>query len=165
MWGRVGSGTRFADLYEQYSPEAFRFAYLLVGDRATAEDLTQDAFVKVYGRWQDLRRPESFRAYLRRAIVNHAYSHLRSVRRERARDRRVNTPVTTELPDISARHDLNQAMAGLPIRQRAALVLRYYEDCTESQVADVLACSPAAAKALIARGIRALRDSVLEEGH
>ena len=73
-----------SELYVAYAPDALRLAFLLTGDRALAEDLVQDAFVRLVGRLRHLREPEAFWAYLRRMIVNLATSHFRHRRVERA---------------------------------------------------------------------------------
>ena len=72
-----------AELYEEHSAAAFRLGYLLTGDRDLAEDLVQDAFVKLIGRYADLRSPKSFDAYLRRTIVTSSYGVFRRRRTER----------------------------------------------------------------------------------
>jgi RNA polymerase sigma factor (sigma-70 family) len=73
-----------AELYERHAPAAGRLAYLLTGDRTLAEDLVQEAFVRVVGRFRHLRVPDAFEAYLRRTIVNLHTSQLRRKRIERA---------------------------------------------------------------------------------
>ncbi|MDQ3956871.1 MAG: RNA polymerase sigma factor, partial [Actinomycetota bacterium] len=99
MSERRASG-RLARLYERHAPEAVRLAYLLIGDRQGAEDIAQDAFVKVAGRFHDLRHPDAFRPYLRRAVVNLCNSHFRRKTVERAFLRReAAVPLrTAELP-------------------------------------------------------------------
>src|SRR5438093_10662400 len=79
-----GEGGRLAELYVRHSAEATRLAYMLTGDRQLAEDLVQDAFVRLAGRLVHLRDPGAFDAYLRRPIVNLAYSHFRGKRGERS---------------------------------------------------------------------------------
>jgi len=155
-----------ADLYVRYVPAATRLAYLLTGDPSQAEDLAHEAFVRCVGRFAYLRSREAFDAYLRRAIVN---LHTSGIRRRylerswlRTEGRRV-AEATAAMPDVSTREDLWRALATLPVRQRAALVLRYYEDLSERETAAVLGCSVAAAKALVARGSEALR-AVISEG-
>lgn len=153
---------RLADLYQRNAGSGMRLAFLLTGDRTQAEDLLQEAFVRCVGRFRYLRVPDAFDAYLRRAIVNLHTSGLRRKRLERAhlaRERAAGPRVTT-MPDVAQREDLWRRLSALPARQRAALVLRYYEDLSERETADVLGCSPAAAKSLIARGTEALRGEI-----
>jgi RNA polymerase sigma-70 factor (sigma-E family) len=151
---------RLAGLYLAYSDGAVRLAYLLTGDRSLAEDLVQDAFVKMAGRFADLRDPGAFEAYLRKTVVNLARMHFRRRRVERAyleRESREPQPDTT-LPDVAAYEQMKTALLALPHRQRAALVLRYYEDLSEAQIADVLRCRPGTVKSLLSRGIEGLRS-------
>jgi len=157
--------SRLAELYTRHAPAAQRLAFLLTGDRAHAEDLVQEAFVRVVGRFGHLRVPDAFEGYLRRTIVNLHTSQLRRRRVERAwleRERGGVRPTAT-LPDVGAREELWRAVLALPPRQRAAIVLRFYEDLSEHQTADVLGCSPAAAKALVARAMDTLRDQVRKD--
>ena len=153
-------GSAMAELYTRYVPAGIRLAYLLTGDRHQAEDLAQEAFVRCVGRFQHLRAHTAFDAYLRRAIVNLHTSTLRRRRTEREWLRREGpraAAATTSQRDVGERADLWEALAKLPARQRAALVLRYYEDLSERDAAEALGCSLAAIKSLVARGSEALR--------
>src|SRR5437773_11555046 len=117
-----GEGGRLAELYVRHSAEATRLAYMLTGDRQLAEDLVQDAFVRLAGRLVHLRDPGAFDAYLRRTIVNLANSHFRRKRVERAYLKRERGSVRTEelMPDPGARDELWEALGNLTPRQRAA---------------------------------------------
>jgi RNA polymerase sigma-70 factor (sigma-E family) len=155
------AASRLHDLYRQHGPRALGLAYLLTGDWHQAEDLVQEAFVRVAGRFQHLRDAAGFEAYLRRAVVNLHRSLLRRKRVERAyllRQRGVRA--ADEDSDIETQDELIRALRRLPTRQRAAVVLRYCLDLSEAQVAEELRCSPGAAKNLVARGIRALREQL-----
>ncbi|MDQ1679273.1 MAG: hypothetical protein QOI42_132, partial [Frankiaceae bacterium] len=111
---------------------------------------------------RQLRDPDAFGGYLRRAVVNAAMSAHRR--------RRVATAFVSRGPDVSGAaeadpaalvtdaHTLAGALAGLPERQRAAIVCRFYLDMSEAQTADALACRPGTAKALVSRGLAALRE-------
>jgi RNA polymerase sigma-70 factor (sigma-E family) len=151
-----------ADLYMRHVPSGIRLAYLLTGDRHQAEDLAQEAFVRCVGRFTHLRTSGAFNAYLRRAIVNLHTSGLRRTRLERQWLHREGPRIehSTSMPDVGAREDLWRALRGLPARQRAALVLRYYEDLSERETAAALGCSVAAVKSLVARGCEALRPEM-----
>jgi len=151
---------KMADLYRQHAPEAVRLAYLLTGDRATAEDLTQDAFVRMFGRFRDLRQPEAFEWYLRRTIVNLSRSLFRRRKVERTYLQRRSTHPAPAADDPEPRPDLWEALLRLPIPQRAAIVLRYYEDLTESRTAEILRCPVGTVKSLVSRGMARLREEV-----
>jgi RNA polymerase sigma-70 factor (sigma-E family) len=159
------AATGLAELYHRHAPAAGRLAYLLTGDRTLAEDLVQEAFVRVVGRFRHLRVPDAFEAYLRRTIVNLHTSQLRRKRLERAyleRERRA-VVAPNALPDVGAREDLWRALRALPPRQRAAIVLRFYEDLSERETGEALGCSPAAAKSLVARATESLRAKIRSE--
>jgi len=152
-----------SELYTRHGPAAQRLAFLLTGDRALAEDLVQEAFVRVVGRFGHLRVPDAFASYLRRTIVNLHTSQLRRRRLERAwleRQRSAAAVSMDGMPDVGAREELWTAVLELPARQRAAIVLRFYEDLSERETAEVLRCSPAAAKALTARAMETLRARI-----
>ena len=150
-----------SELYVAYAPDGIRLAFLLTGDRALAEDLVQDAFVRLVGRLRHLREPDAFWSYLRRTIVNLATSHFRHRKVERAYLER-----QAAAPDIHANDndELDEAMhrglLGLPQRQRAAIVLRFYEDLSDVQAAAVLGCSPGTVRSLVSRGMQTLREAL-----
>ena len=156
-----------ADLYVRHVPAANRLAFLLTQNRAQAEDLVHDAFVRCVGRFGHLRAHEAFDAYLRRTIVNLHTSRLRRVRVEREwfskESGRVERAATLGLPDVAGREDMWRRLATLPPRQRAVLVLRYYDDLSERETADALRCSVAAVKSLTARATAALREGIRGE--
>ena len=155
-----------ADLYVRHVPAANRLAFLLTGNRSQAEDLVHDAFVRCVGRFGHLRAHEAFDAYLRRTIVNLHTSRLRRARVERAflaKEAARGGPATSGLPDVAAREDMWRRLQTLPARQRAVLVLRYYEDLSERETADALRCSVAAVKSLTARATSALREGIRGE--
>lgn len=150
------------DRYVRHAPEALRLAYLLTSDAALAEDITQEAFIRVAGRFRHLRTPDSFDAYLRRTVVNLCMSHHRRRRVERAYlEREARHPTArVEPPDLGSRDEIRGALAALPMRQRAAVVLRYYEDLPEQRVAEVLGCSVPAARSLVFRAMESLRATI-----
>jgi RNA polymerase sigma-70 factor (sigma-E family) len=156
---------RLEELYERHAAEAVRLAYLLTSDRELSRDVAQDAFVRVAGRFRHLRVPDAFDAYLRRTVVNLCLSHFRHERIEREHRERAAlgpAPVAPE-PDAADRDELVRALRRLPIRQRTAIVLHYYEDLSEAGVAEAMRCPPAAARSLIARGMQTLRTTVRSE--
>ena len=154
------------ELYARHIQGGVRLAYLLTGDRAHAEDLAQEAFIRCVGRFQHLRDRRAFDAYLRRAIVNLHTSSLRRRKLEREWIR------TRTVGDGDAQHvDARRRRTCGPVasarlaaaRQRAALVLRYYEDLSERDAAEALGCSVAAVKSLVSRGSESLRDLIRGE--
>ena len=145
-----------SELYRAHSRSAVRLAYVLVGDEETAQDLVHEAFLKLFGRYRDLRDSDHFEAYLRRTIINlsknhrrrahHERSALRRTERERPRSRDNDTREVVEL------------LMRLPERQRAAMALRYLEDLSEQEAADVMGTTVSAVKSLTHRGSAALRE-------
>lgn len=127
----------------------------------------QEAFVRLGGRLVHLRRPEAFEAYLRRTVVNLARMHYRRRRVEREWLRR--QPSAAEMsgpsPSLEDRDQLRRALHRLPARQRAALVLRFYEDLPETAIAEALRCRPGTVGSLISRGLARLRADWKERGN
>jgi RNA polymerase sigma-70 factor (sigma-E family) len=153
-------GGVLAELYARHAGDALRLAYLLTGDAALAEDLVQDAFVRLAGRLLHLRDQEGFHAYLRQTIVNLARSHFRRRALERRFIERHAEPPPVAPPDLSDRDRTRQALMKLPIRQRTAVVLRYFEDLSEAQTAQLMRCGLAAVKSLVSRGTTSLRTTL-----
>ena len=153
------------ELYSQHYRALVRLAALLVRDTPTAEEVVQDAFVAMHGGWQRLRDAEKALAYLRQAVVNRS----RSVLRHRTV---VDKNLQKAPPDMpSAEHGalallerdaVVAALRHLPDRQREAIVLRYYADLSEADIAAAMGISRGAVKSHTSRGISALR-AALEE--
>src|SRR5437588_8638110 len=124
-------GGRLGELYVRHADDAVRLAYLLTGDRSLAEDLVQDAFVRLAGRLVHLRDPDAFDAYLRRTVVNLSNSYFRRKKVERTYLERAKGELGAQAPaglgrSFEDRDELWQAMRLLSPRQRAAIVLRLY---------------------------------------
>jgi RNA polymerase sigma-70 factor (sigma-E family) len=144
-------------------PGLLRFGNLLTGDRAAAEDLVQTALARTHLRWRQLREPAAATAYVRTAMVRQQ-SNLRS--RLLARER-----PTAALPErvddaapyaeLDERDAMWSALACLGPRQRAVLVLRYYERLSEAEIASVLGCSAGTVKSQSAKGLARLRTVLL----
>ncbi|WP_432137506.1 MULTISPECIES: SigE family RNA polymerase sigma factor [unclassified Streptomyces] len=136
-----------------------RTAYLLTGDVHDAEDLTQTALAKAYRSWRRVARTDNPEAYVRRMLV--------SCNSDRFRKRRVRESLTDAPPEVASRDEgqrrvdergtLLAALAGLPPRQRAVVVLRYWEDLSEAEVAEVLGCSAGTVKSQASKGLAKLR--------
>jgi RNA polymerase sigma-70 factor (sigma-E family) len=134
--------------HRQYAPMV-RLATLLLASQAEAEEVVQDCFVRMFPRFDEVDEPG---AYLRRAVVNAC----NSVGRRRQRERR-HPPSAADAAELGA-DEMFDALATLPARQRAALVLRFYEDLSGPQIAEALGCRPGTVKALIHRGLAHLRE-------
>lgn len=149
------------ELYRRHVDDALGLAYLLTGDRSLAEDLAQDAFVRVLGRFHDLRNRDAFWWYLRRTLVNLANSHFRRRRVERAWiERQRPEPAAPAGPDIEERDRLLVALMTLRPEQRAAVVLRYYGDLSEADVAEALGRPVGTVKSMVSRGMDRLREEL-----
>lgn len=149
------------ELYRRHVDDALGLAYLLTGDRSLAEDLVQDAFVKVLGRFHDLRSRDAFWWYLRRTIVNLANSHFRRRRVERAWLERQRPDVASPAgPDLEERDRVLAALMTLRPEQRAAVVLRYFEDLSEADTAEALGRPVGTVKSMVSRGMERLREEL-----
>jgi RNA polymerase sigma-70 factor (sigma-E family) len=160
--------SRLDELYQRHAGAAVRLAYLLLQDRSLAEDIVQDAFVRVAGRLVHLRDPGAFDAYLRRTVVNLSHSYVRRKMLERAFLKRERAAVEREAArwptsSVEDREVLWRALGRLSERQRAAIVLRFYEDLPERQVAEILRCRPGTVKSLVSRGLETLRHEMRGE--
>ncbi|PYC81366.1 SigE family RNA polymerase sigma factor [Streptomyces tateyamensis] len=140
-------------------PRLLRTAFLLAGDRHTAEDLVQQALERAYAAWGRVRRADDPSAYVRRILFN---EHARRFRR------RAPEQLVAAVPDrpagdgyglLDTRAALLRALGTLPPRQRQAVVLRYWEDLSETQAAAVMGCSVGTVKSQTAKGIAKLRAS------
>jgi RNA polymerase sigma-70 factor (sigma-E family) len=152
-----------SDLYASYAPRAGRLAYVLTGDAELAQDVAQEAFARLITHLPTIRDPDAVEAYLRRSVVNLCRRHWRRAARERSFLRREGPAITSRTagqPDVARRELLAEALHRLPYRQRAALVLRFYEDLTERQTARALGCAVGTVKSLVFRGLRALREEI-----
>jgi RNA polymerase sigma-70 factor (sigma-E family) len=141
------------------------FAHVLTGDRHTAEDIVQTALSRTFSAWGRVKRKDNPEGYVRRAIVN---THLNALRRRPWREQphgEVPETATDRRPesDLDEREAMWQALTLLPPRQRAVLVLRYYEDLTEADIADVLACSRGTVKSQASKALASLRRVLKKE--
>lgn len=149
----------FSDFVEARSAALFRTAYLVVGDYQLAQDLLQEALFKTLVAWPRLRDPAKAEAYVRRTVVTTAISwRRRRSFHERPADS-LPEPSTLDRTEELVTYQLLLAHLGqLAPRQRAAIVLRYYEDLTESQTAEVMGCSVGAVKSQVFVGLGRLRE-------
>jgi RNA polymerase sigma-70 factor (sigma-E family) len=140
-------------------PAVLAFATVLAGQRATAEDLAQEVLIKVHARWDQIGQLDRPELYVRKMILNEFLSwRRRSWRLVPAGDSEL---TAASMPDHAARYAEHAAMlddiARLPRRQRAVLVLRYYEDRSDAEIADLLGCAPGSVRAYASRALAALR--------
>lgn len=149
----------FADFATARGGALHRAAYLMVGDAHLAEDLVQEALSRVYAAWPRVREPE---AYARRAITTTAISWMRrKAWAERPVDLIAEPGTAVDgSAEVASRLDLWSALGALPPRQRAAVVLRYFEDLTEAQTAQAMGCSVGTVKSQVSAAIAKLRDSL-----
>lgn len=152
------------ELYHAHRLRLTRLAVLLVDDVSTAEDVVQDVFVELHRRWDSMPDINNAAGYLRVSVVNRARSALR--RRKTARD--YVPPITREHDDASEsvvladeHREVLDALANLPRRQREVLVLRYWSDLTEAEIAESLGISKGTVKSTASRALDAL-EKVLE---
>lgn len=150
----------FSELFAALWPRLFRMATAIAGDRGAAEDAVQMAFARAYASWDRVRRADHVDAYLRRMVVNEILGARRTgwFRRERpVQD--VDPGRTTTGPEdaVADRDAVWSAVQALPVRQRAVIVLRYYEDLSEEQIAAVLGCARGTVKSQASAALANLR--------
>jgi RNA polymerase sigma-70 factor (sigma-E family) len=151
--------TAFTDFMSARSASLFRTAYLIVGDHQLAQDLLQEALIKTYIAWPRLRDPSKAEGYTRKTIVTTAISwRRRRSFHERPTDLLPDTPVPDSGEAVTTHASLVDQLRALPPRQRAAIVLRYFEDLSEAQTADVMGCSIGTVKSQVSTGLGRLRD-------
>lgn len=155
------SDAQFIAFVHARSAALLRLAVLLTGDRHDGEDLLQIALTKAYLSWWRLRRPELAEAYVRRILVTSVTSwRRRGAARERASDVVPDQLVPGSDAEVADRIVLGQALRTLSPGQRAVLVLRYFEDLSEQQTAELLGCSVGTVKSQAARGLAVLRRRI-----
>jgi RNA polymerase sigma-70 factor (sigma-E family) len=156
----MDGGEEFARFVRAHMGALLKTAYLLTGNRDTAEELVQDTLVRLLPKWQRVEQAEVPLAYVRRCVVN---GFINDRRRPASREL-----VTDLLPEISDERDIAsdvsdrdlvwQLLASLPVRQRAALVMRFYHDLSDEQSAEYLQCRPGTVRSLVSRALSTLRD-------
>ncbi|MQA04777.1 MAG: SigE family RNA polymerase sigma factor [Streptosporangiales bacterium] len=154
------------ELYGAHYRSLVRLAVLLVRDLETAEDIVQDAFVAMHGAWRRLRDQERALPYLRQAVVNKARSALRrrKVEIKYAPNPGPDAP-SAEYGAIGSleRDTVLAALDRLPVRQRETLILRYYSDLSEAQIAEAMGISRGSVKSHAARAMAAMRELLDDE--
>jgi RNA polymerase sigma factor (sigma-70 family) len=152
--GRFDDVDGFDDFYRAHYESLVRLGYLLTLSEDVARDLVHDVFVRVYRRFEGLEEPLP---YLRRCVVNASRSWHRRRQLEWSRSR------VEQVPDVAFEADeLFDVLARLPSRQRAAIVLRFYEQMSDAEIAALLHCRPGTVASLVHRGCARLRTAISE---
>lgn len=166
----IAADAHFAEFVEQHTDELLTTAYLLTRDRSAAEELLQDVLVALYPQWRRVLAADSALAYVRRSVINR---YLNQRRRRSGSE----LPLA-EVPGIVGRTEsgradftagladrdqLRRALATLPERQRAAVVLRYFYDYSDQQTADAMGCRIGTVRSLIHRALTGLRAGAVTD--
>src|SRR5829696_1331692 len=156
---RTEDTASFTDFVSAEQAALLRLAVLLTGDRGHAEDLVQTALIACYRNWPRINRTGTPSAYVRRALVTAQISWRRRLSSTEQ--------VMEDLPEQAALlaegdedEELRDALLALPVRMRAAVVLRYFEDLSEKRTAELMGCSPSTVNTQTARGLERLRASL-----
>lgn len=144
-------GDSFGEFYAGHFAELVRLAALLSGSADVAPDLVQDCFVRLHGHWTSVREPLP---YVRRSVVHACASHHRRMARARRQ------PVPEAEVSVLDADEMEDALARLPSRQRAAVVLRYYGDLPDAAIAAALRCRPGTVRSLVHRALADLRRTI-----
>lgn len=153
----------FADFPEFFGatwPRLFRTAYAVAGDVSAAEDALQSAYAKAYASWRKIRSVDHPEAYVRRMAINEVLDVRRRAwwKAERSTaDVPPFEPIASHESGILDHEVVWRAVLDLPVRQRAVVVLRYYEDLSEKEIAEALGCSPGTVKSQASRALANLR--------
>lgn len=145
----IGFEESFVDLYRELQLPMVRLAWALTGSETLAQDLVHDVFIKTHAHWRRIEHP---RSYLRQAVVNACRSASRRAKRERS----VEKLILLEDAQLDA-DEMFDALGSLPYRQRAALVLQFYEGLPQAEIAALLRCREGTVASLVHRGLAQLR--------
>lgn len=149
----------FRAFFERHHAELARFAWLLIGERGAAEDLAADAMLAVWRQWDQARRARSQVAYARGVVANLAKTRIRAAVRERRRNTLFwqRPGESHDGPDSAAVVDVREALARLPLRRRACVVLRHSLELSERETAEALGISVGTVKSQTSKGLAELR--------
>jgi RNA polymerase sigma-70 factor (sigma-E family) len=153
------------DLYQAHALGLVRLAVIMLGDQAAAEDVVQDAFLGLYRRWRALDDPERALAYVRASVVNGCRMvHRQQARRDRVRFAALDYESAEAVALIGEEHrEVMAALHRLPARQREAVILRFYMELAEGEVAQVMGVSRGTVKSATSRGLATLGRMLREE--
>jgi RNA polymerase sigma-70 factor (sigma-E family) len=161
----LGRDEAVAELFDHHYAPMCRLAYVILGDAAMAEEIVMEALLRTFTGWGRLRDTDRVDAYLRRAVVNLCRSKIR----RKVIERRVNATIhhrdEIKAPDWDPeRHETSRlvwrAVVGLPERQRACVVLRYFEDLPEAEIAEVLGCAVGTVKSQLSKARAKLQGTL-----
>lgn len=165
---RLSNDDEVAALFRRHYSSLCRLAYVILGDGHAAEEVVMDAMLKTFSGWGRIRDLSSSEAYLRQAVVNGCRSKIR----RKAVESRAAVVIKGRLraPDewaddvADSRRDVWQAVQRLPERQRACVVLRYFEDLAEAEIAQLMECSVGTVKSQLYKARARLQKSLDPEG-
>jgi RNA polymerase sigma-70 factor (sigma-E family) len=161
----TAADVRLASLHREHYRDLVRLAGLLLHDRGASEEVVQDAFVRLHVSWRSVRDPDRAAAWLRSSVLNGARSRLRHAgvrRRHQPVGRRSQESAEDTAMAGEARDRVVVALQALPVRQREAVVLRYYLDLSEAQMAEAMGISTGSVKTHLHRGLAALHTQLGE---
>lgn len=152
-------------LFHAHYPRLAYTAYSLTGDRDLAEQLAQEAFLRLWRRWRWIADPQAAPAYLQRTVLNLSRETIRRkvIERRALKVRELDRPPAPE-PDTAEMIELRRAVAGLPARKRECVVLRFLLGMSEAETASVLGVSVGTVKSQTHKGLRQLRERLDEPG-
>lgn len=168
----IADGLSAADqvtaLYQEHGMDLVRIAAVMLGSRAAAEDVVQDAFCDLYSHWDRLASPGNALPYARSAVMNRCRSELRRRARLDRRADRNHRLIGDDSPEQAAilgeeHREVLAALAQLPSRQREALVLRYFLDLAEPEIATAMGISQGTVKSTTSRALAALERHLREQ--
>lgn len=161
--GTPGSGPDFDSWVAARGPALMRLAYVLTGNRADAEDVVQDALSRALARWSRIRGVADPDAYVRRMVVNAHVSWWRRFRRRETPVETVADSAVVERVQPEERDRLWRACLALPVDQRTAVVLRFYEDLEYAEIADLTGVREGSVRSRVSRGIATMREQLGEQ--
>jgi RNA polymerase sigma-70 factor (sigma-E family) len=156
-----GDAEAFRAFVVTRTPHLMRTAHLLTGGHGDADDLVQSALVKVYLAWDKVVCADDPVAYIQKILYTTAIRQRRLRLRHSSIPTSVRAPAQTDDLDVARRDDLRRALLDLPVRQRAIVVLRFYEDKSVTQTAALMGCSEGTVKSQTSKALAKLRNSPL----
>lgn len=158
---RMNMAKNLDELYREHGPAVAKLAYLVTGDQQLAEDLTQDAFLRVWDKLDDIDDPAAVGAYIKKTVVNLARNQFRhnAVARKHAEKLKPELKQSiTDTAKIQMRDAVFNAMQQLPERQREILVCKYYLQLSEAETAELLDIPAGTVKSNTSRAMESLRE-------